>query len=125
MALGLDQVTGSYLRVRRVVVELDVDDVDVVVGHGSLVVRNTISQPPYGHSASHGCRRDAVGTAAGQPQGFWIVVTNRQSPASQFLEQLGFRSCLVTVGQAVAARSSAKTRPMATAASARSFIFVD
>lgn len=107
-----------------VVVELDVDEVVVVVGHGSLVVRNTMSQPPYGHSALHGCRRDAVGTAAGQPHGFWIVVTNRQSPASQSLLQLGLMSCLVTVGQAVSARSSAKARPTATAASARNFMLI-
>lgn len=110
-----------------VVVELDVDDVVVVVVevvHGSLVVRNTISHPLYGHSALQGSKSEAVGTAAGQPHGFWIVVTKRQSPASQSLEQLGLMSCLVTVGHAVAARSSAKARPMATAASARSFIII-
>jgi hypothetical protein len=67
----------SYQRVVRLVVVEEVDVEDVVgVGHGSLAVWKTMPQPPYGHSALQGCRSVAVGTAAGQLQGFWIVVTN-------------------------------------------------
>lgn len=107
----------THVRVRRVVVE-------VVVGQGSLEVRNTMSHPLYGQSASQGASRDAVGIAVGQLHGLWMVETSLQSPVSQTLEHAGLMSCLVTVGQAVVSRLSATARPTSTAATARSFILV-
>ena len=62
----------------------------LVVGQGMLLVRNSMPQPWYGHAASQGTARVAVGTAAGQPQELRSVVVKLQSVKGHVTPQARF-----------------------------------
>ncbi|KAJ9155367.1 hypothetical protein NKR23_g1557 [Pleurostoma richardsiae] len=109
---------GGGLQVGRLRLDVEVDDdvvvveevVDVgVTGHGRARVRNCTAQPLYGQSPPHGAMSVAVGTAAGQPQAFWIVEMKVQSALAQAVLHPGASCVLVTVGHAASAASEAVT----------------
>lgn len=97
----------DVVRVQRRVVDVVVDG---MVGHGRGAVRNSMPQPWYGHSASHGAMSVAVGRAEGQLHGFWIVVWNVQSEKAHVLLQPLFWMVRVAVGHARASGAWARTR---------------
>lgn len=103
VAVGVVLVVVVLLVVvdRRVVGRQRRVDDEVVVGaaHVSWAVRNSMSQPWYGHAASQGAISVAVGMAVGQPHGLRIVVVKLQSVKGHSLPHPRFWIVFVAVGQ--------------------------
>ncbi len=108
---------------RRVEVVVGVDG--GVVGQGRNPVRKSMSHPWYGQSASQGAMSVAVGSVAGQPHGFWMVVWNVQSDIAHALWQLRFWIVRVAVGQTACTSACPRARPTRPRRAAKAGFIVD
>jgi hypothetical protein len=70
----------------------------LVAAQGRALVRNSISHPWYGHSASQGAMSVAVGTVDGHPHGLRIVLRKAQSLSGHSLRHPRFWIVRVAVG---------------------------
>ena len=94
----------------------------LVVGQATVLVRNSMPHPWYGHDASQGTASVAVGIFAGQPHGLRSVVVKLQSVKGHSLRHPRFWMVRVAVGQDSAWARQTPARPERTAATARSFM---